>query len=57
MASIPKPPEEEKTSEEAEETENGQEIGDKDTEVSNEVEEEQGSPIVNEVEEMEADDK
>lgn len=57
MASIPKPPKEEKTSKEAEETENGQEIGDKDTEVSNEVEEEQGSPIVNEVEEMEADDK
>ena len=57
MASIPKPPEEEKTSKEAEETENGQEKGDKDTEVSNEVEEEQGSPIVNEVEEMEADDK
>lgn len=57
MASIPKPPEEEKTSKEAEETENGQEIGDKDTEVSNEVEEEQGSPIVNEVEEMEAGDK
>ena len=57
MASIPKPPEEEKTSKEVEETENGQEIGDKDTEVSNEVEEEQGSPIVNEVEEMEADDK
>lgn len=57
MASIPKPPEEEKTSKEAAETENGQEIGDKDTEVSNEVEEEQGSPIVNEVEEMEADDK
>lgn len=57
MASIPKPPEEETASKEAEETENGQEIGDKDTEVSNEVEEEQGSPIVNEVEEMEADDK
>lgn len=57
MASIPKPPEEEKTNKEAEETENGQEKGDKDTEVSNEVEEEQGSPIVNEVEEMEADDK
>ena len=57
MASIPKPPEEETTSKEAEETENGQEIGEKDTEVSNEVEEEQGSPIVNEVEEMEADDK
>ena len=57
MASIPKPPEEEKTRKEAEETENGQEKGDKDTEVSNEVEEEQGSPIVNEVEEMKADDK
>ena len=57
MASIPKPPEEEKTSKETEETETGQETADKDTEVSNEVEEEQGSPILNEVEEMEADDK
>lgn len=57
MASIPKPPEEEKTSKETGETDNGQEKGDKDTEVSNEVEEDQGSPIVNEVEEMEADDK
>lgn len=57
MASIPKPPKEETTSKETEETETGQETGDKDTEVSNEVEEEQGSPILNEVEEMEADDK
>ena len=57
MASIPKPPEEEKTSKETGETESGLEKGDKDTEVSNEVEEDQGSPIVNEVEEMEADDK
>ena len=54
-ASIPRPPVEEKESEEAEE--NGEEDGkeQKETETTSEIEQEQGSPIVNEVEEMEAD--
>lgn len=54
MANIPQPPEEEKENEEAEQSDDKEE--DKNgTEVAGELKE-QGSPIVNEVEEMEADE-
>lgn len=53
MANIPKPPEEEKTTEETEENEDEEEKEKKETQA---VSEEQGTPIVNEVE-MGADEK
>lgn len=55
MTSIPQPPEEEKESEEAEENNDEDEKDQKETETVSEKEQEQGSPIVNEVEEMDAD--
>ena len=56
MANIPQPPEEEKETEEAEQSDDKEEEEEKNgTEVAGELKE-QGSPIVNEVEEMEADE-
>ena len=55
MTSIPRPPEEEKKSEEAEGNVDEEETENKDTATDNDMEKEQGSPIVNEVEEMEAE--
>ncbi|KAK2567367.1 RNA helicase aquarius [Acropora cervicornis] len=55
MASIPQPPEEKQTKTEETQENNDEEPDKTDTEKESDLEQEQGSPIVNEVEEMEAD--
>ena len=56
MASIPQPPEEKETKTEETQANNDEEPDKTDgTEKGSDLEQEQGSPIVNEVEEMEAD--
>jgi len=55
MANIPQPPEEEKEEEEAEQSDDKEEEEKNGTEDAGELKE-QGSPIVNEVEEMEANE-
>ena len=55
MANIPQPPEEEKEDEETEQSDDKQEKEKNGTDNANEMDEEAGSPIVNEVEEMDAD--
>ena len=55
MASIPQPPEEKETKTEETQENNDEEPDKTDTEKESDLEQEQGSPIVNEVEEMEAD--
>ncbi|XP_067030979.1 RNA helicase aquarius-like [Acropora muricata] len=54
MASIPQPPEEKETKTEDTQENNAEEPDKTDTEKESDLEQEQGSPIVNEVEEMEA---
>ncbi|XP_015770296.1 PREDICTED: intron-binding protein aquarius-like, partial [Acropora digitifera] len=54
MASIPQPPEEKETKTEETQENNDEEPDKTDTEKESDLEQEQGSPIVNEVEEMEA---
>lgn len=56
MASIPQPPEEKETkTEETQENDDEEPEKTDGTEKGSDLEQEQGSPIVNEVEEMEAD--
>ena len=55
MASIPQPPEEKEIKTEETQENKDEEPGKTDTEKESDLEQEQGSPIVNEVEEMEAD--
>ena len=55
MASIPQPPEEKRTKTEETQENNDEEPDKTDTEKESDLEQEQCSPIVNEVEEMEAD--
>lgn len=58
MANIPQPPEEEKesTTEAEQSDDKGGKHEEKGTEVASEANEQPGSPIVNEVEQMEADE-